>query len=232
MEKINCLHLYYDLMNLYGESGNITGLVGSCNRHDVKITVDKKTIGDEIDFSSYDIVVVGDGNEAYELLALEDILKRKKEIKASLKNTTWIVTGNALDLFGKELDGKDCLGFFDFKSSTVDTRVVGEVHGNFPGLEYPILGFLNNGTVNTFKDLRSNNFMEVDGKLKGIKEGKFYGIHMVGPLLVRNPYFTDMIVEDICKKKNIDFKKLDYQEPDYIAYQEYLNNFNIKDVSE
>ena len=32
--------------------------------------------------------------------------------------------------------------------------------------------------------------------------------------------------------KNLDFKKLDYQEPDYIAYQEYLENFNIKDVSE
>ena len=74
--------------------------------------------------------------------------------------------------------------------------------------------------------------MEVDGKLKGIKEGKFYGIHMVGPLLIRNPYFTDMIVEDICKKKNLKFKKMDYQEPDYIAYQEYLENFNIKDVSE
>ena len=44
MNKIKCLHLYYDLMNLYGETGNITGLLGSTKRHDIELEVDNKTI--------------------------------------------------------------------------------------------------------------------------------------------------------------------------------------------
>ncbi len=228
MSKIKCLHLYYDLMNLYGETGNITGLLGSCERHDVELEVDNKTINDEIDFSIYDIIYVGCGNEAYEKLVLKDILTRKREIKAALKTATWIVTGNALDLFGKTLDDRECLGFFDFKSVTLEKRIAGEINGKIPGFEYPVLGFLNNGTDNIYRDLRTNCFMETKDGLVGIHEGNFYGVHMVGPLLVRNPYFTDMILEDILKRKHLDYKKLDYQEPDYIAYQEYLKNFNIE----
>ena len=228
MNKIKCLHLYYDLMNLYGETGNITGLLGSAKRHDIELEVDNKTINDDIDFSIYDIIYVGCGNEAYQQLALKDILTRKKDIKASLKSATWIVTGNALDLFGKTLDDKECLGFFDFKTVTLEKRIAGELNGNIPGFEYPIVGFINNNSENIFRELRTNCFMESKEKLLGIHEGNFYGIHMVGPLLIRNPYFTDMILEDILKRKHMDYKKLDYQEPDYVAYQEYLKNFNIQ----
>ena len=53
-------------------------------------------------------------------------------------------TTSAIDLFGKTLDDKECLGFFDFKTVSLEKRISGELNGNIPGFEYPIVGFINN----------------------------------------------------------------------------------------
>ena len=48
------LHLYYDLMNLYGEYGNVAVLAKHLEDQGEKVIVDKLTIGDKIDFTDYD----------------------------------------------------------------------------------------------------------------------------------------------------------------------------------
>ena len=59
MPKIKIAHLYYDLMNLYGENANIRALVHFAERQGIKAEVSTLTIGDEIDFSKYDIIYGG-----------------------------------------------------------------------------------------------------------------------------------------------------------------------------
>ena len=78
MLKIKVLHLYYDLMNLYGENANIRAIETYLNRFDVKVTTDLLTINDDIDFSKYDIIYMGSGTEKSEMLVLEDLMKYKK----------------------------------------------------------------------------------------------------------------------------------------------------------
>ena len=47
MNKIRIAHLYYDLMNLYGESGNIMALVKGFDNQDMDAEVIKLTIKEQ-----------------------------------------------------------------------------------------------------------------------------------------------------------------------------------------
>mgnify|MGYP000411691735 FL=1 len=46
------LHLYYDLMNLYGEYANMAVLASRLKGQGLEITVDRKTLGDAFDLFS------------------------------------------------------------------------------------------------------------------------------------------------------------------------------------
>ena len=74
---IKILHLYYDLLNLYGENANTRCLEHLLSLNSIKTSIDLKSIDDKIDFKDYDIVYIGQGSEDNLLLALDDIMKRK-----------------------------------------------------------------------------------------------------------------------------------------------------------
>ena len=57
--KIKLLHLYYDILNIYGENGNMRALVKVLEYQGLKVNVDFKTIDDEINFNDYDFIYVG-----------------------------------------------------------------------------------------------------------------------------------------------------------------------------
>ena len=70
---INVLHLYYDLLNLYGENANTRCIVHNLELNNIKVKVDLKSINDKIDFNKYDIIYIGSGSEEDILIALEDL---------------------------------------------------------------------------------------------------------------------------------------------------------------
>ena len=79
MKTIKIAHLYYDLMNLYGESGNITALTSALERQKIKYEVDKISKGDKFEASKYDIFYMGMGTEANQEIVRKDILRYKEE---------------------------------------------------------------------------------------------------------------------------------------------------------
>ena len=48
--KVKIAHLYYDLMNLYGEQGNIIALKESLKNQNIETEIDLLSIGDDINF--------------------------------------------------------------------------------------------------------------------------------------------------------------------------------------
>ena len=52
---INIAFLYYDLMNLYGESGNIKALTKELDNQGIKYNIDYLTISDKLEFSKYNL---------------------------------------------------------------------------------------------------------------------------------------------------------------------------------
>ena len=53
---IKILHLYYDIMNMYGESANIRALKKALDSEGVTYKIDCKSLYDEINIMSYDFI--------------------------------------------------------------------------------------------------------------------------------------------------------------------------------
>ena len=59
--EIKIAHLYYDLMNLYGENGNIKALKKQLEHQGISTKILFLTIDDTLNFDEYDVVYIGAG---------------------------------------------------------------------------------------------------------------------------------------------------------------------------
>ena len=217
--KIKIAHLYYDLMNLYGENGNVRALDKHLKAQGFDTDISYLTIEDKIDFDKYDIFYIGAGNKDSFNLALEDIKKYQEDIKKVFDNKFIIATGNALNLFGKNYELMPCLNLLDFSSCEIKKKVVREQLYKCKLIDQEIIGF-----ENRFYKMTDNKeqalFTSIDGsEIDGIVHNNFYGTYLLGPILVRNFYFTDYIVKQICNKFNRTYKEY----KDEIEIKAYTN---------
>ena len=105
--QINMLHLYHDLLNLYGEYGNVIIMKKHLEDQGFEVKLDKKTVGDEIKFSDYDFIYMGCGTERNLDIALEDLKRYASDINLAIENKkVFLCTGNSFEMFGKNIDKK------------------------------------------------------------------------------------------------------------------------------
>ncbi len=239
MKIIKIAHLYYDLMNLNGENGNIRALEEHFKKQNIKVKTSLLTVNDQINFNDYDIYYMGSGSKNNKLITLEDILKYQKDIKKAIdQNKYFIITGNALDLFGKYIEEEKghkikCLNIFNYYTKEIDQEesIVGEQIFKSNLINENIIGFQNRQNILINED--ENNLFTVisgtgyqkDNNEEGYLFNNFYGTYLLGPLLIRNPYFTDYLVKKILKENKLPYKA-SHNSFDYIAYNEFINNKN------
>ena len=234
MEKIKIAHLYYDLMNLYGEIGNIMALEKGFNDQDMFTEVTNLTIGDKIDFNKFDIYYMGSGSEENQLLVINDILKYKDKINNAINNGKhFIFTGNSYEILGKyieKINGEkiNTLEIFDFYSKEVDKRIIGEEIVECDLFKETVIGFQNRQCVLNNKN--NHLFSVIEGfsdnyksHYEGIHFKNLYATYNLGPLLIRNPLFKDYIIKEVLEKKDILYQSI--STVDEKAYNEYIKNF-------
>jgi len=239
MKTINIAHLYYDLMNLYGENGNIRFISDALKEQGFKVNLDKLSINNKIDFSKYDFVYIGSGNEENQKIVLEDIKKYHDDILKYINDKkVFLATGNSIELFGNVIFEEEDTGLkpyeglniFNYHAPLNQTRIVGEQLYESKLIDKKIIGFQNRIHVivgcndNLFKVIQGNGYTS-NSNVEGINKNNFYGTYLLGPILVRNPYFNDYLVKTICKLKNVKYQKPDYNKSCYLAYNKYLENF-------
>lgn len=234
MEKIKIAHLYYDLMNLYGEIGNIMALEKGFNDQDMFTEVTNLTIGDKIDFNKYDIYYMGSGSEENQLFVINDILKYKDKINNAINNGKhFIFTGNSYEILGRyieKINGEkiNTLEIFDFYSKEVDKRIIGEEIVECDLFKETVIGFQNRQCVLNNKN--NHLFSVIEGfsdnyksHYEGIHFKNLYATYNLGPLLIRNPLFKDYIIKEVLEKKDILYQSI--STVDEKAYNEYIKNF-------
>lgn len=230
---INIMHLYYDLLNLYGESGNTKILKKYFEEQGIKTKIHFVTLNDEINLDNIDIVYIGNGTSNNQALALKHLLNYKTEIKNYIENNgLFISTGNSLELFGTKIDNTKALNIFDFNSINEDFRIVDEVIFKSDLIKDYIIGFQNQERIIKINDYHLFSVIKGTGNypkssFEGIKYKNFYGTHLIGPLLVRNPKLLEYICNKLIKEKNSKFKinknNLNFQNK---AYNRFIENNN------
>lgn len=208
---INIGHLYYDILNLYGASGDVKAMKNYLEKQNIKVNIKFMTLNDEINLDDIDILYIGGGTENNQDLVLKHIKKYKKEILKYIEdNKLLIATSNSIELFGKTIDTKKALNIFDFNSTRVSFRIVDEAYFKF--LNIPIIGFQNQGSV--IKDIKENNLFEVlrgtgsfpKSKFEGYHYKNFYGTYLIGPILARNPKLLVYLMNNLIKSKDKKYK--------------------------
>lgn len=225
---IKVLHLYYDLLNLYGEQGNILALKRAFKNQNVEIEVDYLSVQDKIDFKKYDLVYLGSGSAENLLIALEDIKRHKKELKKYIESKkVLLATGNSYLLFGQKINNLDALGIFDYYAASSEKMA----HESLMELyqEKDVIGFQNrefmvNNKKNHLFKVKEGLCDNLKSEYEGYHEYNFYGTFVIGPLLIRNPHFTNILVKKIMKKNNLIYHE--YEDKILVdAYNQYIKNF-------
>ena len=197
------LHLYPNLMNMYGDYANILALKKHLEDQGLTVKVDYKDINEDIDFSLYDFIYMGSGTESKELIALNDIIKYKDEFKNLVNNNKVILfTGNASELLGKSIDDNLALNVFDFKTQHIDKRYTGDVivYNDEIG---ELVGFVNKSSIvsgdkehKLFKYIFKDNNLN-DEEYEGYIKNNAFTTELIGPILLKNPNFMKYIVKKL-----------------------------------
>ena len=100
--KLTIGHLYPDLLNLYGDRGNIQCLMKRCQWRGIEAETIAYEIDDTIDFSNLDIVLLGGGSDREQMLVCEKLKTIQKDFKAYVEdNGVVIAICGGYQLLGK-----------------------------------------------------------------------------------------------------------------------------------
>lgn len=210
MLKLTLCHLYPELLNLYGDTGNIITLVKRCQWRDININIMKYNIGDKVDLKDVDIFFIGGGADSEQGIAVHDMKKIKPQLKSAVEEgKALLAICGGYQLLGRYYQGKEGttygLGLLDFHTEAGDRYFVGNTVVNTG--DYHLVGFENHmgkTYLNGLKPLGQvisgfgNN--GEDGT-EGVRYKNVIGTYLHGPLLPKNPQLCDEIISIALKNK-------------------------------
>ena len=207
------LHLFPDLMNLYGDYGNLTILVRHLKDLGIPVTIDRRDIDDVIDFPAYDMVYMGPGTEKNQLVALRELKNYEYQFNEYINdNKLLLLTGNAMELLGERIDEEPALNLLDFYTEITDKRYTGDVIVKNDTLG-EVVGFINKSSLiyggekdKLFTYVFKDSNLE-DNDYEGYHFKNVYGTHIIGPILAKNPSFLNLIVRSLARSQ---YRSIEY----------------------
>ncbi|HEY4669093.1 MAG TPA: hypothetical protein VIH05_04885, partial [Tepidiformaceae bacterium] len=82
--ELRLAHLYPDVMNIYGDRGNVIALRYRCRQRGIDLHVDEINIGDPFDPADYDLVLIGGGQDREQRRIADDLVAKGPAIKQAI----------------------------------------------------------------------------------------------------------------------------------------------------
>lgn len=242
--QVKILWMYHDLMDLYGDKGNIQVLKTRCQKRGIECVVDTCSLGDEVDCSAYDCIFIGGGADKEQGLLVDDLRARRDNLLKAMNEQTFIfLVCGGYQLFGKYyLDGDghkiEGLGFFDYytESSSREDRCIGNIaiEVELNGEKIKVVGFENHGgqtkgVTQPFGKVLAGHGNTFKNGFEGFYNGCVLGTYMHGPLLPKNPQIADLILQKALNKRygKVDLVELD-DKLEHQARQVILHRLNVE----
>ena len=199
------LHLYPELMSLYGEYANLSVLRRLLEDLGDTVTVKTATFEDTPDFAGVDLIYMGAGTERSQKAVLTDLERYAAALKQAVAGRALLLfTGNAMEVLGASVTdaaGKVWPGLHlaDFTTVETDRRTPQDVIAASTLWEAPTVGFMNKCSVTSgietplFSALSMGFGNEAEGGSEGYAAGNVLATHITGPVLVKNPAFLQYV---------------------------------------
>ncbi|WP_032121413.1 type 1 glutamine amidotransferase [Clostridium amazonitimonense] len=212
--ELNICHLYPDLLNVYGDLGNIHILKYRAEKRDIKVTIQNVSLGDEFHVEDYDIVFFGGGQDYEQSIVSEDLITHKKEPLSRYieEGKVLLAICGGYQLLGKyyttntgeKLEG---LGLLDIYTEAGNTRFIGNTIIKNESFNETYVGFENHSGRTYIGDLEplgkciegfGNN--GEDGYEGCIYKNTFCS-YFHGSLLSKNPELSDRLLLSALENK-------------------------------
>lgn len=208
---IRIAHLYPELLNLYGDTGNVMVLRKRAEWRGIPCEVVRYALGDDINLSGIDILFVGGGADSTQKVVCAEMVRNSDGIKAFFEDDGVILAVcGGYQLLGTEYSlGDEVLpgvGLIDIRTERGNTRLIGNVVAEAIDEPYRqdgecLVGFENHGG-RTYLGNGVRPFAKVvsgygnDGKsgYEGAVARNLLGTYLHGPLLPKNPHIADALL--------------------------------------
>ncbi|HUF02127.1 MAG TPA: hypothetical protein VMN35_06855 [Gaiellaceae bacterium] len=209
--KIRVGHLYPGYLNIYADRGNIAVLQRRAALRGHELVLEAVGIGDALEPGAHDLVYVGGGQDREQALIAPDLAARDAAIRATIDGgAALLAVCGGYQLLGRGYRGRDGsfmpgAGLFPHETVAGETRMIGDVLLDCelePGFRRPLAGFENHAG-RTLLDPDARPLGRVvhgfgnDGssRFEGCVVGHAIGTYLHGPLLPRNPWLADWLLE-------------------------------------
>jgi len=208
-------HLYADMMNLYGDRGNVISIRKRCEWRGIPVDVVDVGLGERIQPTGCDLFLFGGGQDREQALLAEDLAGSKGADLRAIVQDGGVVLGvcGGYQLMGHSYETPEGeklpgVGIFDLYTEPRkpdEERLIGNVLVRVKAPEtgeiHEIVGFENHGG-RTYPGEGLEPLGEVvvgygnNGKdgTEGARRLNAYGTYLHGSLLPKNPWLTDQLI--------------------------------------
>ncbi len=210
-------HMFPDLLNLYGDGGNVRILSERLAWRGIPVQVKRVEYGESVDLGDVDLVFLGGGPDREQKLASAELMRMKEELAAYVKEDGPVlaicggyqILGKTWLLGDEEVPGLDIVGIETRRPGTSADRLIDNIVLSSSLATHPVVGYENHagrtylaegvkpfGAVVSSVGHGNNDADKADGALCR----KVLGTYLHGPLLSKNPEIADWLLAAACER--------------------------------
>ena len=204
-------HMFPDLLNLYGDGGNVRILSERLAWRGIPVSVKRVEYGESVDFDSVDLVFLGGGPDREQKLASAELMRMKDKLAAYVEDDGPVlaicggyqILGKTWLLGDEEVPGLDIVGVETRRPGTSADRLIDNIALASPLAKHPVVGYENHagrtylavgakpfGKLASSTGHGNNDADKADGALYR----HVVGTYLHGPLLSKNPEVADWLL--------------------------------------
>jgi CobQ-like glutamine amidotransferase family enzyme len=207
--RITVGHLYPDYLNIYADRGNIAVLAARARARGHDLDVRAIGMRDPVPGGEVDLFYVGGGQDREQELVAHDLGAKAEPLREAVERGAaflavcggyQLLGRSYLDVAGNELPG---IGLLPLHTVAGDRRMIGDVLLDCAWAGETLAGFENHAGRTILDDGAEPLGRVVAGfgndgssGYEGCRYRRAYGTYLHGPLLPRNPWLADRLLEE------------------------------------
>ncbi len=215
--NLKIAHLYPEVLNLYGDRGNIRCLMQRLSWRGMDCSVDEICLGDGRSLADYDLFFIGGGQDFEQEVLLKDLHSGKGDnIRAAIRDgKTFLTICGGYQLLGhyyEAADGTKCefLGAVDLVTKASGTRMINNYCYRLPAElgGSTVVGFENHSGktylgegISPLGEVLKGSGNNGEDKTEGVHYKNVFGTYSHGPVLPKNPEFADLLLKTALERK-------------------------------
>ena len=213
--ELKICHLYPDVLNLYGDRGNIICMEKRLQWRGIDVVTTGVSVGQPLDASSYDLFFIGGGQDFEQEVLLADLAGDKTaQIKSAVEDgKTFLAICGGYQMLGsyyKTWDGQQCdfTGALDLYTIGSKDRMIGDYAFSCDEIASVIVGFENHSGktylgsgVRPMGQVLSGFGNNGQDHTEGARYKNVFATYSHGCLLPKNPLLCDHILKTALEHK-------------------------------